>query len=87
MKNCVKYAVLNGSMVVGFFLAIFLLPPNSHFWPVLIAFLVFLAVSNYGLFRRQRASTSTSNRADTLTIAVIVLFILLFDLLLSRVHL
>ena len=84
MKNWAKYTVLNASMALGFFLIIFLLPPSTHFLPVLIACLLFLGFANYWLFKRLRESNFRINRAESVTMVVIVLLILLFDLLLSR---
>jgi hypothetical protein len=84
VKNWTKYAVLNFSMILGFFVSLFLLPPATYFWPVFFAFVAFLGFSNYGLFRRLKAPKPVSNRAENLAWAVIVLLLLLFDLLLSR---
>lgn len=84
MKNWAKYAVLNFSMILGFFVSIFFLPPATHFWPLLFAFAAFLGFSNYGLFRRLRSAKPVNNKAENLVWVAIVLLLLLFDFLLSR---
>jgi hypothetical protein len=79
-----KYAALNFGMILGFLGSLFLLPPNTHFWPVFFVFLAFLGYSNYRLSERLKAPNAAVNRAENFTWVVIVLLLLIFDFLLGR---
>jgi hypothetical protein len=84
MTNWMKYVPLNIGMILGFLGSLFLLPPNTHFWPVFLVFLAFLGYSNYRLSERLKTPNPVGNRAENLTWVVIVLMLLIFDFLLGR---
>jgi hypothetical protein len=79
-----KYAALNFGMLLGFVASLFLLPSNTHFWPVFSVFLTFLGYSNYRLFERLKTPNPVGYRAENLTWVVIVLLLLIFDFFLGR---
>jgi hypothetical protein len=85
MKAWIKYAGVNVSMLMGFVVAIFILPPNTHFWPVAGLFCIFLGWTNYSLFRKLQRNQFPSNKGnDRAAVMIVVVILLLLDLLFQR---
>jgi hypothetical protein len=84
MKVWKKYTVINISMLVGFVAAIFILPSNTHFWPVAALFCIFLGWANYSLYRKLQRAQTPSKKGSDKAVMIIVLILLLLDLLFQR---
>jgi hypothetical protein len=85
MKSWKKYTALNASMLVGFFVSLYVLPSSTHFWPLAIAFLVFLASINYALFRRLRQTKNSQTERPDQSAIIAALILVFLDSVLSRI--
>jgi peptidoglycan/LPS O-acetylase OafA/YrhL len=84
MKAWKKYAVLNLSLLAGFVVAIFILPPNTHFWPVAGLFSIFLGGTNFALFCKLQQRQPSHAKATNYAVGIAVLILVLLDLLFQR---
>jgi hypothetical protein len=84
MKTWEKYTLLNASMLTGFVVSLYVLPPSTQFWPVALAFLIFLGSTNYALFRRLRQTQNSGTKRTDKSVMIVVLVLVIADVALSR---
>jgi 4-hydroxybenzoate polyprenyltransferase len=84
MKTATKYLALNIGMIVGFFIALFLIPGRTPFWLVATIAAAYVAYMNYSLHRRLARGGLPQSRSYEWSVTIIVILLLIFDLILGK---
>lgn len=83
MRAWKKYLFLNLGMLVGFLLAIFLVPGSTPFWLFSLIAGAYLVYMNYSLRRRLTDPGARLNRSADWSVTIIALLLLALDIALN----
>ena len=85
MKTATKYLALNGGMIVGFFIALFVIPGRTPFWTVAIIAAGYIGYMNYLLHRRLARPSVPQSRSYEWSVTIIVILLLILDVILDHI--